>query len=154
MGKSLSPTQRTLRELRDQGRICGIVERFNRFAGTHGIRQDLFGFIDIIALDTERGIVGIQSCGQSFSEHRRKIVEDCNEAVFEWLRCGGKVELNSQSISSRPTSPTKALIGAMSILRGFEAKNQTRAKNWSTRKGVRHESYSHPSPMSFLQSSQ
>jgi hypothetical protein len=43
MAKGLSPTQRTLRALRDQGRICGIVERWNQFVGPHGIRQDLFG---------------------------------------------------------------------------------------------------------------
>jgi len=93
MVKGLSPTQRTLRELRDQGRLCGIVERFNTFAGPHGVRQDLFGFIDIIALDVERGIIGIQSCGQSFSAHRKKIVEERNQEAFEWLRCGGKIEL-------------------------------------------------------------
>jgi len=89
----ISPTQRTLRELRDQGRICGMVERFNAHAGPFGIRQDLFGFIDIIALDPERGIIGVQSCGQAFSEHYRKITEERNQECFEWLRCGGKVEL-------------------------------------------------------------
>lgn len=93
MTKGLSPTQRTLRELRNQGRICGIVERFNAYAGPHGLRQDLFGFIDIIALDTQRGIVAIQSCGSAFSAHLKKITEERNDACFEWLRCGGKVEL-------------------------------------------------------------
>ena len=93
MAKGISATQRTLRELRNQGRICGIVERFNSFSGPHGVRQDLFGFIDIIALDISKGIVGIQSCGQSFSEHIKKITEERNEECFEWLRCGGKVEL-------------------------------------------------------------
>lgn len=93
MASSLSPTQRTLRELRNQGRICGIVERFNQHAGPFGIRQDLFGFIDIIALDPERGIIGVQSCGQAFSEHYRKITEERYQECFEWLRCGGKVEL-------------------------------------------------------------
>lgn len=91
--KGLSPTQRTLRELRNQGRICGIVERFNAYAGPHGIRQDLFGFIDIIALDPQRGIIGIQSCDQSFAEHFKKITQERNQECFEWLRCGGKVEL-------------------------------------------------------------
>ena len=90
---ALSPTQRTLRELRNRGMICGIVERFNRYAGPHGIRQDLFGFIDIIALDPVRGIVGVQSCGQAFAEHYRKITEERNEECREWLKCGGKVEL-------------------------------------------------------------
>lgn len=91
MAKGLSPTQRTLRELRQQGRICGIVERFNTFVGPYGIRQDLFGFIDIIALDPERGIVAIQSCGQAISEHRKKIL--ANEIAPEWLKSGGRIEL-------------------------------------------------------------
>ena len=93
MVKGLSPTQRTLRALRDQGRICAIVEKFNQHAGPFGVRQDLFGFIDIIALDPERGIIGVQSCGQAFSEHYRKITEERYSECLEWLKCGGKVEL-------------------------------------------------------------
>ena len=89
----MTPTQRTLRELRNRGMICGIVERFNSFAGPHGIRQDLFGFIDIICLDPSRGIIGVQSCGNSFSQHYKKITEEKNQECYEWLRCGGKVEL-------------------------------------------------------------
>ena len=96
--RGMSPTQRTIRELKDRGCIVGIVERFNRHAGPFGIRQDLFGFIDAIALDTSRGIVGIQCCaGSGHAQHKSKIVEDCNEAAFEWLRCGGKIELWSWS---------------------------------------------------------
>ena len=89
----ISATQRTIRELKNRGMICGIVEKFNRFVGPFGIRQDLFGFIDIIALDTEKGIVAIQSCGQSFSAHRKKILEEKSLECQEWLKCGGKVEL-------------------------------------------------------------
>jgi len=93
MAKSLSSVQRTLRELRNQGRIAAVVERWNQHAGPHGIRQDLFGFIDVIALDPERGIVGVQACTSDFAAHRRKILEDCTEQVEAWLQCGGKVEL-------------------------------------------------------------
>lgn len=89
----MTPTQRTLRELRNQGRICGIVERWNQYAGPHGIRQDLFGFIDIIALDPQRGIIGVQSCGQSFAAHLKKITEERADECIEWLNCQGKVEL-------------------------------------------------------------
>ena len=96
-----SPTQRTLKELRHMGRTTGTVERWNQFAGPRkpdgspvGIRQDLFGFIDLISLDPERGIVGVQCCARSgHAAHRRKITEDCNEAAREWLRCGGVIEL-------------------------------------------------------------
>ena len=88
---SLSPTQRTLRALRDQGMVCGIVERFNPYAGLHGLRQDLFGCIDIIALDPQRGVLGIQSCGQAFSEHKRKLLEERCQEVTDWLSTPGTV---------------------------------------------------------------
>ncbi len=82
----LSPTQRTLKAMREQGRLSGIVEKFQRFGGKFGIRQDLFGFIDIICIDPKDGIIAIQSCGQDFSSHVNKLKEDRNEAVFEWLK--------------------------------------------------------------------
>ena len=90
MSKGLSPTQRTLRALRQEGYICGIAERFNAHAGPYGIRQDLFGFIDIVAIKPI-GICGIQSCGSSFAEHDRKILD--NEYAPEWLKAGGAIEL-------------------------------------------------------------
>lgn len=96
MASSLSPTQRTLKALRDEGAICGIVERFNIHVGPHGIRQDLFGFIDLIALVPGRGIVGVQCCaGSGHAAHRTKILE--NETAPEWLKSGGKVEIWSWS---------------------------------------------------------
>ena len=88
----LSPTQRTLKAMREQGRICGIVERFNQHVGKFGIRQDLFGFIDIIAVDPVDGIIAIQSCGQDFSGHINKMMGERNENMVEWLK-HGKVEL-------------------------------------------------------------
>lgn len=88
---ALSPTQRTIRALRDQGMVCGIVERFNPYVGPHGIRQDLFGCIDIIALDPERGVIGVQSCGQDFAGHRRKMLEERCQEVTDWLATPGTV---------------------------------------------------------------
>ena len=90
MSKGLSATQRTLRALRQEGCICGIVERWNQHVGPFGIRQDLFGFIDIIALYPS-GICAIQSCGQSFAPHIQKIME--NEIAPEWIKSSGTIEL-------------------------------------------------------------
>ena len=98
MAKGLSPTQRTLNALRHQGRVCGIVEKFNSFVPPHGIRIDFLGFIDVISLDPQRGIVGVQCCaGSGHAAHRRKIVDDCTDNALEWLKCGGKIELWSWS---------------------------------------------------------
>lgn len=90
---ALSPTQRTLRYIKGNGQLCDIVERFNPYAGKFGQRNDFMGFADIIALDCAVGIIAYQSCGQAFSDHKHKLLEERNEAVFEWIRCGGKVIL-------------------------------------------------------------
>jgi hypothetical protein len=90
--KGLSYTSRTLRECRERGYICDKAEKFNQYAGPFGRREDLFGFIDIIYLDPQKGIVAIQSTGpHGHSEHRRKILE--NSYALEWLKCGGVIEL-------------------------------------------------------------
>jgi len=86
-----SNTSRTLEYLRDKGWDVGIVERFNSFAGRRGVRQDLFGFIDIIALGDAK-IIGVQSCGiSSFSEHDKKILD--NPLALRWLKSGGRLLL-------------------------------------------------------------
>ena len=90
----MTPTQRTIRALRDQGRVCAIVERWNAHVGPHGVRQDLFGIIDIIALDPVRGVVGIQSCGSDFAAHERKFFEERAQECFDWLSTpGARLEL-------------------------------------------------------------
>lgn len=42
-----SPTQRSLKALRDTGYRAQVVEKYNQFAR---VRQDLFGIIDIVAI--------------------------------------------------------------------------------------------------------
>jgi len=86
----LSNTQRTLRALKQQGYISGIVERFNPYAGEFGKRIDLFGFIDIISIKPI-GICAVQSCGSDFRKHDKKILE--NEYAPEWIKAGGSIEL-------------------------------------------------------------
>lgn len=83
------PTQRTLRALRSRGLVCAIVEKWNQYVGPHGIRQDLFGIIDVLALDPQSGMIGVQSCGQSFSAHHRKLTEDRYQESTDWLSTPG-----------------------------------------------------------------
>jgi len=95
MAKGISTTQRTLRELRRQGLIAEVVEKYVQIPGSFGFRRDLFKFIDIIALCPNRGILGVQSCGQDFKAHIDKITDDpeVTPNVVEWLRCGGKIDV-------------------------------------------------------------
>lgn len=89
--KGLSLTQRTLRSLRQEGYLCGMVERFLSHVGPYGIHQDLFGIFDIIGI-MPKGICGIQSCaGSGFAAHDRTILE--SEYSPEWLKAGGHIEL-------------------------------------------------------------
>jgi hypothetical protein len=86
----ISNTSRTLEYIRSQGWIADKVEQFNPYAGKFGQRKDCFGIIDIIAMG-ELSIIGIQSCGQGFAEHNRKILE--SENAVKWLECGGRLML-------------------------------------------------------------
>lgn len=86
---NLTPTQRTLRALRQRGLICAIVEKWNQYAGPHGMRQDLFGIIDVLALDPQRGVIGVQSCGSSFSEHLKKLTTEKAQETSDWLSTPG-----------------------------------------------------------------
>ena len=85
----LSPTQRTLRALKEQGREAAIVEKWNAYAGEHGKRIDLFGIIDVLALDPIRGVIGIQCCGSDFKKHLDKILIEKRPETINWLSTPG-----------------------------------------------------------------
>lgn len=122
----LTPTQRTLRALREQGRVCAIVEKWNPYGGPMlpdgrrgGLRQDLFGILDVIALDPERGVVGIQSCGATFAEHWRKLTIERAQEVTDWLSTPGtslelwswrKVRLRRGGVAMRWAPRVQALV--------------------------------------------
>jgi len=76
---------RTLAYCKEQGRKSGIVERFIKSKG-FGHRSDLFNIIDIICLDDEKGIVGVQSTGTAHTQHIRKIVEEEEWNTRDWLK--------------------------------------------------------------------
>lgn len=93
---ALSYTQRTLKELRDQGLPADIVERYVKQARkAHGVHKDLFNIIDIIALGgPARGIIGVQSTGPNgFADHKKKILEEYAQSTLDWLKSGGKLLL-------------------------------------------------------------
>jgi len=84
-----SPTQRALKDLRSLGFVAAVVERFNPHAK---VRQDLFGFIDIVACFPEFGVLGVQACaGASHAARRAKILAE--PRVRPWLESGGRVEV-------------------------------------------------------------
>jgi hypothetical protein len=84
-----SPTQRALALCKSLGWRAGIVEKWNQWAR---IRQDLFGFCDLVVLDGRPGVLAIQvTSGNNVPARVKKLDE--NPAVVDWLRAGGRVEV-------------------------------------------------------------
>jgi hypothetical protein len=84
-----SPTQRSLAHLREQGYTAAVVERWNSHAR---IRQDLFGFIDILAL-RDGETLGVQATsGSNVSARVAKIAE--HELVGAVRAAGWRVEVH------------------------------------------------------------
>lgn len=97
MPKGVSSVQRSMKYLKTLGLKCTVAEKFNPHVGQYGIRQDMFGFIDIIALDPSRGIIGVQACGGGeIKAHERKIFdnEEVLDNVIDWLEAGGLLEFH------------------------------------------------------------
>lgn len=85
-----SPTQRSLKALREDGWECAIVEKWNAFVG---IRQDLFGFIDILCLCPHRGILGVQTTvAGSMNKRLEKIKAEHRAQMF--LNAGGQIVIH------------------------------------------------------------
>ena len=82
---SLSPTMRTLAALRNMGiPLIQVVERWNAFAR---IRQDLFGFIDILAIDDDGSVLAVQATSGSNVSARVNKIKESNELI--WVRAAG-----------------------------------------------------------------
>lgn len=91
-----SPTQRSLALARKQGYTCQVVERWNSFAK---VRQDLFGFIDIVCvhpMEDIKGVVGIQTTTRANMLARIQKIQAEQKAVH-WLNAGGKITVHGWS---------------------------------------------------------
>lgn len=85
-----SPTARTLAWCRRQGWTAAVVEKWNPHAE---IRQDLFGCIDVVALQPgQTGVLGVQATTATNVSHRlAKMVAEPRARV--WLECGNRLLL-------------------------------------------------------------
>ena len=84
-----SPTSRSLDLARSQGWTAGVVEKWNMHAR---IRQDLFGVIDIVALDDNQGVLAIQACaGSGASARLKKSLAEPRLKI--WLERGSRFEV-------------------------------------------------------------
>ena len=87
----MSPTQRSLAHLKKAGYKVAIVEHFNQFAR---IRQDLFGFADLLAFRPGVPCMLVQTTTASNAAARRKKIL-ANGTAKLWALCGYEVVLHS-----------------------------------------------------------
>ncbi len=76
----MTPMQRTLAYLRRDGYLCGITEHWNPHVE---VRQDLFGFADLIAFRGSETIA-VQCCTTGDINNRTRKVLD-NETAEAWV---------------------------------------------------------------------
>ena len=95
MASSLTPTQRTLAYLREQGYLCAIVEKWNPHVK---IRQDLFGFIDILAIKKDETLA-VQCTSTGVAARVKKIQE--SEYLSRVREAGWKILIVGWSKNSK-----------------------------------------------------
>jgi hypothetical protein len=84
----MSPTQRTIKVLKEDGWSVAIVEYWNPFARR---RVDLFGFIDILALKGDETLALQVTSGTNVSARVKKITDHANIAAVR--DAGWRVEV-------------------------------------------------------------
>lgn len=92
-----SPTTRSLRYLRSQGWEVCVVEKWNPHAK---IRQDAFGFGDLLAYHAEGGVALVQTTSRSNMAARRTKIRESEHAAG-WLAAGGRILLHGWHKSGR-----------------------------------------------------
>lgn len=68
----LSPTQLSLKLMRERGYLCEVTEKWNPWAK---IRQDLFGFVDILCIK-EGEVIGVQCTSRPHVSTRYNKIRD------------------------------------------------------------------------------
>lgn len=88
-----NPTQRTLIHCRKLGWLPWVVER--RIAmpdNPWGNLKDLYGGIDVVAMDQHAGLIGIQASSRAMVAPRQRKLEQLDD-MREWLRRGLRLEV-------------------------------------------------------------
>ena len=83
-----SPTQLSLKKLKEDGYLVAITEHWNPFAR---IRQDLFGFIDLLAIKDGQ-VLAIQTTSKSNMNARVKKIGD-SEHIGKIRKCNWQIEV-------------------------------------------------------------
>jgi len=87
----MTPTESVLKHYRLQGFTCEVVEKW--IPAPKPFRKDLFGFGDILIMNSARKITAlVQACTRGdMTKRRNKILSE--KKSVEWLACGNKIYL-------------------------------------------------------------
>lgn len=75
----MTPTARTLKEMRSRGYVCAVTERWNPFAK---IRQDLFGFVDVLCVGNGE-TVAVQATGGDGGNVAARVAKIASDELAE-----------------------------------------------------------------------
>lgn len=82
----MTPTQRSLAEMRKRGYRCAVVERWNPHAK---IRQDLFGTVDVLCIGKGETVAVQTTSGSNVASRVTKIAE--SEATPDMRAAGWRI---------------------------------------------------------------
>jgi len=89
VGRGTSPTQRTLKRLRDAGYLAEVGEHWNPHAK---VRNDLFGFGDVIGLREGEVLLVQATSGDNVAARVRKIADHANVSAVR--KAGIRIEVH------------------------------------------------------------
>jgi hypothetical protein len=92
----VTPTQRSLKYLRDDGYMAAVVEKWNPHAR---IRQDLFGIVDILAIRDGETLAVQTTSGSSVSARVRKIAD--SDAIANIRKAGWRFHVHGWRKNSK-----------------------------------------------------
>ena len=84
----MTPTQRSLQYLREQGYLCEVVEHWNHFAR---VRKDLWGWCDILAIKKNE-VLAVQVTASAVADRIKKIT--ASDTVGAVREAGIRIEVH------------------------------------------------------------
>jgi hypothetical protein len=97
----MSPTTLTLKFFRDQGWLADVTERWIAQAG---IRKDLFGIIDLIAIKAGEAVIGLQATSLS-NVPARVAKAKASGPLAIWLKTGARFQVIGWTRRGKKWSP-------------------------------------------------
>lgn len=89
----MNPTQLSIRHLHDLGAMVGRVEYYDAHGGVY---HDLFGFIDLVAIERDHpGVLGVQTTTKSNVWNRlAKLREERAPKMRRWLQAANRLVIH------------------------------------------------------------